>query len=250
MIQQHSTPAPEVLPLGQDGVLVRFAKQASFEATAACLAFQRVVEDANLPGLTDVVPSLISVLLQFDPARTDRAAVTAATSALLDGRDWLHDPLPAPKRCWHIPVAFGGQFGPQLTDFASVSGLSEDTIVAEAQETELRVLAIGFAPGQPYLGYLPEGWQVPRQSSLTPRVPAGAIATAIRQMVLFTSASTTGWRQIAETGFRPFLQERSESFLLRQGDAMRLHQVSHDAYRDLLKDNAEGLGGARCEVLS
>lgn len=241
--------APEVLPLGQDSLLVRFARAASFEATAACLAFQRAVETLALTGVRDVVPSLTSVSVQFDPSVLDRATLVAAITPLLSeaATDAL---LPAPTRRWHIPVAFGGDFGPQLSEFAEVSGLSEAQILKDAQETELRVLAIGFAPGQPYLGYLPEGWQVPRQRNLTPRVPAGAIATAVRQMVLFTNASTTGWRQIAETGFRPFLQDRAEPFLLRQGDALRLEQVSHDTYRDLKRNDAEGLGGAKCEVLT
>ncbi|MCG7493258.1 allophanate hydrolase subunit 1 [Thalassobius sp. Cn5-15] len=240
----------EVLPLGQTGVLVRFARHASPAATARCLQLRNALATQTIHGVVEVIPSLTSVLLQFDPTQTNRAAVAKAVKARFTPQDTAEDALPAPSRRWHIPVTFGGEFGPQLADFATLSGLSEDAVVTQAQETELRVLAIGFAPGQPYLGYLPPAWQVPRQRDLTPQVPAGAIVTAVRQMVLFCNASTTGWRQIAQTGFRPFLRDRAEAFLLQQGDALCLHHVSHDTYRDLMRDNADGMGGARLEVLT
>jgi KipI family sensor histidine kinase inhibitor len=245
----HDTAPAEVLALGQTSILVRFGRHASDAATAACLAFNDDVRAAAFSGVTDVVPSLTSVLVQFDPTVTTRATLGAALQPLIDDRP-TNAQLPAAKRRWHIPVAFGGEHGPQLQDFAEHSGLTQAQIIADAQATDLRVLAIGFAPGQPYLGYLPDTWQVPRQRELTPQVPAGAIVTAVRQMVLFCNASTTGWRQIAQTGFRPFLRERSEAFVLQQGDALRLHQVSDSEYRALIAQNNDGLGGARLEVLT
>lgn len=241
---------PETLPLGQDAILVRFARTPSYEAAAACQAFHQMLQQKELPHVVEIVPSLISVLIRFDRAQTTRAALLTVLNPLLDAENWLQTALPAPHRRWDIPVAFGGAHGPQLEEFAALAGLSPEACIQEAGAADLRVLAIGFAPGQPYLGYLPDHWNVPRQRELTPLVPGGAIVTAVQQMVLFTSASTTGWRQIGQTGFRPFLMERATPFLLKQGDALRLCPVSHDSYADLLRSNTDGLGGARCEVLT
>jgi 5-oxoprolinase (ATP-hydrolysing) subunit B len=49
----------------------------------------------------------------------------------------------------------------------------------------VRVLAVGFAPGQPYLGPLGEEWNLPRLKALQ-QVPAGALVQAISQFVLFS----------------------------------------------------------------
>jgi allophanate hydrolase subunit 1 len=67
----------------------------------------------------------------------------------------------------------------------------------------VRVLAVGFAPGQPYLGPLGEEWNLPRLKALQ-QVPAGALVQAISQFVLFTGPAPTGWRHVGQTAFRCF----------------------------------------------
>jgi inhibitor of KinA len=85
---------------------------------------------------------------------------------------------------------------------------AEAAAEAICPSARLRVLAIGFAPGQPYLGELPERWALPRQTGLTPEVPEGAVTVAVRQVVLFANPSPTGWRWVGRTAFRCFRPER------------------------------------------
>ena len=132
---------------------------------------------------------------------------------------------------------------------AALAGVTEAQALRDLTQTELRVLAIGFAPGQPYIGRLPEAWEIPRQPQLTPSVPAGALVVALRQLVLFGNVSTTGWRQIGLCAFRPFKIDRAHPFALRQGDAIRLVAAPLDEIRALGR-NPDALGGARCEVLT
>ena len=234
---------PEVLPLGQDGVLVRFSRVPSASAAGAVLAFAADLRGSLPDGAVEAVPSLTSVLLRFDPGAVSRATVAAEMERRAGSRDWLAAPLPPPARRWTVPAVFGGEAGPQLAEFAALSGKSEARLVEEATATDLRVLAIGFTAGLPYLGLLPPDWEVPRQPQMTPQVPAGTIAAAVRQLVIFPADSATGWRRIGRTGFRPFLASRSEPFLLRPGDALRLRVVAE------VVEDADGIGGATCEVL-
>ncbi|WP_161556073.1 carboxyltransferase domain-containing protein [Mangrovicoccus ximenensis] len=155
---------------------------------------------------------------------------------------------PAPQRRWHIPVAFGGNHGPQLAEVAELAGTREEEAVRQICAAELRVLAIGFAPGQPYIGLLPERWNFPRMSALNPEVPAGALTIAVRQIVMFTAASPTGWRQVGRAAFRNFLPGREPPVPLRAGDAIRYVPVSADEYETLAAAE-DGLGGATLEVL-
>lgn len=247
MSEGEDPTTPEVLPLGQEGVLVRFARRPSAAAAAAVQAFAAEIRAAMPRGAVETVPSLSSVLVRFDPAQVSRDTLARDLETRAVERDWLAAPLPAPERRWHVPAAFGGEAGPQLDEFAAKAGIPADRLVTEATGADLRVLAIGFTAGLPYLGLLPPGWDVPRQPALTPRVPAGAIAAAVRQLVIFPADSATGWRQIGRTAFRPFLQTRAEPFLLRPGDALRLAPVSDSELASL--EDADGIGGARCEVL-
>src|SRR5690606_20631956 len=126
-----------------------------------------------------------------------------------------------PARRWTIPVAFGDEHGPQLDEVAKAVGCSPDAAIRQICDADLRVLVIGFAPGQPYIGLLPEAWNLPRQSGLTPSVPTGAIVVAGRQIVMFGAESTTGWRQVGRTAFRSVRPTDETPMPLMPGDAIR-----------------------------
>lgn len=235
---------PALFPLGMDAFLVRFADRFDEAANRAAQAFAAAACD--LPGTVEVLPALASTMVRFDVTRTDRASGTKALQSLLDSRDWLALPPLAPTRCWHLPLSFDGEDAPGLAEAAAKAGLSQHSAVAQILAATPRVLAIGFAPGQPYIGLLPEPWNFPRQSSLT-NVPAGALVAAIRQLVLFANPSPTGWIQIARTSFRPFDARADDPTPLRAGDQIRFARVPGS---DLARLCDEPLGGARLEVLS
>lgn len=241
---------PEILPFGQTGILVRFGREFSMRASQAARGFAERVRAQGIVGVSHVNPSLVSVHVGFDAGLISRRELSARLAQLLAAPDAGARENPAAgRRRWHVPAAFGGEDGPQLGEFARLAGRSEADLIAEATGTDLDVLAIGFAPGQPYLGLLPESWDIPRQSTLTPRIPAGTIAAAIRQIVLFANDSPTGWRAIGRVAFRPFVAHRDAPFLLRTGDVVRFTPTSAAGLRALEAD-PDGLGGAICEDLA
>ncbi|RYH03524.1 carboxyltransferase domain-containing protein [Salipiger sp. IMCC34102] len=232
----------QIAPLGQDGVLVRFGDGATAHPAKA-RSFGATVRGAGLDGIGEVATSLASTLVRFDPRAVSRATVEVHLRALLATPREI---AATESRLWTIPASFGGDDGPQLADAAGLADLSPEAAIAEIAETELSVLTIGFAPGQPYLGHLPERWDLPRQTDLTPRVPEGALVVALRQIVLFANPSPTGWRQVGRTAFRPFRPDRAEPFALRAGDRIRFSPVDARTLRDL-GQAPDGLGGAICE---
>ena len=238
-----SPTAPEIVPAGLDAVVVRFAEQFTPEANAAARALARELIADPLPGQTEVAPMLASVLIRFARGQTTAATLGAELAARLATP---HAPFAGSGRIWHLPAAFDPQNAPQLAEVASIVGRPPDQIVTEFCATDLTVLALGFAPGQPYLGLLPPHWQMPRMDALNPRVPPGAITTAIRQIVLFANASPTGWRMIGRTAFRPFQPGTDHPFPLAAGDRLRFHAVAPSELAALL-DAGDPLGGARLE---
>ncbi|MBE0412299.1 carboxyltransferase domain-containing protein [Yoonia sp.] len=239
-------PAPELRPLGVDGVLVRFAATLTEAANQRALAFRDQVNAMNLPGVTEVASSLVSVRVGFDPAQTARQTVV---DALQTACARLDDAVTAPKRRWDIPVAFGPDHAPQLTEAAALAGVTPEQAVTEIEAQILRVIAIGFAPGQPYLGMLPPHWDIPRQTSLTAQMPNGALVAAVRQLIIFAADAPTGWRHIGQTAFRVYRPDSDTPFPLSPGDAVRFRAVSDSEYV-ALRQNTDTNGGARCTVLS
>lgn len=65
------------------------------------------------------------------------------------------------SRFIEIPVTYGGEAGPDLAEVARHSGLSEKQVVELHASVDYVVWFIGFQPGFPYLGSLPEQLHTP-----------------------------------------------------------------------------------------
>ncbi|MBB05795.1 MAG: allophanate hydrolase [Pseudooceanicola sp.] len=244
------SPLPEILPHGADGILLRLGLSARESTVAAVQILRAAMEDACPHGVEEIASSLTSVYLRFDPARTTRAEVCATAQSIARGVDLSATTLPAPRHRWTIPVVLGGEHGPHFDEMVRATGHSDQRAREVLLSARLRVLAIGFAPGLPYMGLLPEAWDVPRLRDVTPKVPACALVAAVRQLIIFTNPTPTGWRHIGQTAFHGFQVGRDPATALSAGDEIRLEQMTPADLHGLQTDNPDGLGGARCEVLS
>ena len=209
---------PQIRTAGYDGFVVTFGDRLSESANSAALAFRDSIEKAGWDGVEECSTSLVSSYLRFDPLLRAHDDMRAALENLVKTRDWFTAPLPSGRRLWRVPTVFGGAEAPQFAEAAGMAGLSDQDAIASIATTRVRVQTIGFAPGMPYLGELSPEWDIPRQTELTPQVPAGGLCVAIRQLVLFPVPTPTGWRQIGQTALTLFRPEAPDPFLLRPGD--------------------------------
>ncbi|WP_342750166.1 5-oxoprolinase subunit B family protein [Albidovulum inexpectatum] len=235
-------------PLGVDGLLVSFGDRLGETANRAALSFRAAVQSAGLQGLAETAASLASVYLRFDPEGFDPAKAEQAVCALLASRDWYGAELPKGRRLWRIPCIFDPALAPQLAEAAQAAGMTVEAAIRSITRTRLRVQTIGFAPGQPYLGELSAEWDIPRQTRLTDRVPVGALCVAIRQMVLFSVSTPTGWRHVGQTAFRAFRPDSDQPFVLRAGDEVLFVPAPAETYPSLCESGPDG--GATVEPIA
>ena len=218
---------PRITPLGLDGLLVTFADEIGEEANRAAIAFRAAIDAEGWEGVTETASSLTSAYLTFDPAAARFEDLSDTVEDLLASRDWSAEKLPSGRRRVTIPACFEGDHAPQLADAATLTGLSPEAAVEELCAAPLRALAVGFAPGQGYLGTLPEHWNLDRQKDITPNVPVGAVVVAVRQAIIFATTTPTGWRQVGMTRFRAFRPDDAEDpIAIAPGDEVRLRPVS------------------------
>ncbi|QMU59816.1 MAG: carboxyltransferase domain-containing protein [Boseongicola sp.] len=234
---------PQVLPLGPDGILVRFGEALSDSANRAALAFRGAVEARAINGVCELASSLTSVMIRFQPDSLTRKALSGHLRDLLDQQDWTKAPLPRGRKLWTLPVVFGGSHGPELDETAALANISPDQAIDQICAAQTRVLALGFAPGQPYLGLLDDHWNIPRRADVTAQVPQGAIVVAVRQIIPFANAAPTGWRQIGQTPFKCFDAVRENPIAFTAGDEVTFTPIKASAF-DTLAQSPDGLGGA------
>jgi KipI family sensor histidine kinase inhibitor len=248
MDRQDTAAYPLVRRAGLSGILVSFGGSLSEASNRAALAFRTSVEARAMEGVVETMASLASVFVRFDPFALPHGKLEGALRDLLAAQDWLQAPLPAGRRFWRVPTVYGTDLAPQLAEAADAAGMSEAQAIDSLSAARVRVLTIGFAPGQPYLGSLGPEWDLPRQTELTPKVPRGALVQAIRQFVLFTNPAPTGWRHVGQTGFTLFQAGASQPFALRPGDEMQFEPVSKPEFLKLCEDDPLRGGAAAEEI--
>jgi len=238
---------PQIAPVGLSGVLVSFADRLEDRANIAAISLRAQIDALAWPEITETASTLVSTYLAVDLVTTPFEEIAARLQPLLSARDWHDIALPGGRKLWTLPMCFGTERAPQLADTCQAAGLSEAQGKAALMAARTRVITLGYAPGQPYLGLLGEVWNVPRQTDLTPQVPAGALVLAIRQFVLFTAAMPTGWRHVGQTAFRPFDAERGQRGAFRPGDEGRFEAISRQELEAL--EAGDSWGGATWEAL-
>ena len=206
----------DVIPLGDRALLARF--EADREATA----WAEAVREANGPGVVDVVPAFRSVAVHADPGAIDLERLEAWLRSLA-----VPEQSAARGRSFRVPVRYDGE---DLAEVARRLGLEADEVVERHAAASYTVRAIGFLPGFPYLGELPEGLRgLPRRDRPRTQVPAGSLAIVGDQSCLYPKESPGGWHLLGRTPLT--IADPADGFFpLRAGDLVRFVPINADEF--------------------
>lgn len=202
---------------GEAAALVELDGPIEAQALAASL------RQAQIPWLLGAVPGLSSLLVEFDPLEVEAVDVQRHLLAALGS---LSSVAPTPGRHRTIPVAYGGEFGPDLEEIAAHAQLSAAEVIRLHAAAELRVLFDGFAPGFAYLGGLPEEIRVPRLTTPRTRTPRGSVAIADAMTGIYPADLPGGWRVIGRTPLDLFDASREPPAYLVPGDTVRFEPIA------------------------
>ncbi|WP_147111633.1 allophanate hydrolase subunit 1 [Tateyamaria sp. syn59] len=244
-----ATYVPRVRSVGLEGVLVTFGDTATDAANRAAIAFRSEIDGQDWDMVAESSSTLVSAFFRIDLSEHRFEDIAARLEDVLSRQNWGAAPLPAGRALWTIPAVFGGDRAPQLREAAEAAGLSEADAMQDLTSTRLRVLTLGFAPGQPYLGTLSDAWNIPRQKQLTPNVPAGALVAAVRQICLFAKDTPTGWLHVGQSAFACFRPSGDTPFPLAPGDEVQFADISARELARIEAKVTDGTGGATRTVL-
>jgi len=132
--------------------------------------------------------------------------------------------VPEPKTL-SVPVVYGGEYGPDLDWVAGFHKISPEQVVTLHTGTTYRVYMIGFTPGYPYLGELPEALATPRRETPRTVVPQGSVAIAQRQTGIYPVQSPGGWHILGWTPIRLFDASQWPPTPLEMGDRVRFFPI-------------------------
>ena len=210
-------------PLGDACLVVRLGTGVDAVTSRAVAAATASLAAAALPGVVDLAPTSNTVAVVYDPLRACPGDLSAAILARLRS---LKGTAPATGAIVEIPVAYGGDDGPDLAAVAAHTGLDPEEVVRLHTTADHVVGMIGFAPGFPYLLGLPPALAIPRRATPRTRVPAGSVAIAELQTGIYPRTTPGGWHVIGRTPRAMFDARRDPPALLRAGDLVRFVPVA------------------------
>lgn len=218
--------------LGDSAVVLTLAGKVD-EAMAARVQALAVEIGRHPPtGTVDVVPAFATIAIFYDLSRVGSYERFCAELRVIAGRADATAVSSAPRRV-EIPVCYGGEFGPDLTELAVKHGMPAEAIAARHCGGDYLVHAIGFAPGFPYLGGLPPELATPRRATPRALVPGGSVGIGGSQTGIYPLATPGGWNLIGRTPLRLFDPARTPPALLAAGDRVAFRAVSETEFHAL-----------------
>jgi len=214
---------PRIIYASDHSLLVEFGNVISEEIHAQVVRFSRSMFAANASGILNIHPAYASVLISFDP----RSASPSMLMELAESK--LRETGPGEElspRTVEIPVCYGNEFGPDLSDAAAYHNMTPEDVIRYHSSARYIVYFLGFTPGFPYLGGMPKNIAIPRRAIPRLQVPAGSVGIAGDQTGVYPAASPGGWRLIGRTPLRLFRVDRDPPVLLRIDDRVKFVPIS------------------------
>jgi len=198
------------------------------EVNTRVRALEFLVQHKAVTGVVETVPSFRSLLVYYDPAMVSYEALCATLTELAAQAE--HASLP-PARVVELPCCYDDpSLGIDLEPAAERLGLSADDLVRAHAGARYLVYFIGFTPGLPYLGGLPERIRLPRLETPRTKVPAGSVGIGGIQVCIYSVESPGGYWILGRTPLRLYDPGAPEPILLRPGDHIRFRAVDRGEY--------------------
>ncbi len=220
---------PRIYNIHDQAITIEFAAAINEATNMQVIALQHAVESNPIKGFIEAVPAYSSLTVYFSEQ------VSAATI-----RSWLSDLSAQISNIIHasstlgkqisIPVCYDPSLGTDLDWVAAHLNLSLEEIISLHTSVAYRVYMIGFIPGFPYMGTLPEQLEVPRKQTPAMKIPAGSVAIAGKQTGIYPAEVPGGWQVIGRTPLKMFDPSTTPCSFLNAGDIVQFKPITLEAF--------------------
>ncbi len=215
MLRDRARDVPHVSAMGLGAVLFEAPGAFDLENQRRIWALAQAV--SAWPEVREAAPGMTNLLISFhDPIRDPHSVERDLSAAWAAAA-----PAPVEGRLFELPVAYGGEGGPDLDHMAQETGLPREEVVAIHAGRDYTVFALGSHPGYGYLGTVDPRLFIPRRQIPRVSIPAGAVSIGGWQTGASASDGPSGWHTIGHTPQRFFDPAAAAPAMLRPGDRIR-----------------------------
>jgi len=227
----------EILPCGDTAVLIRFEQKIDPEILRQVTMMTNAIKKAEIKGILDMIPAYASILVCFDPLKTDMRSIIEKIEKVKPEKQNEKEE----QRMIRIPVLYGRPFAEDLDHVAKHAGITTEEVIQIHTANTYPVYMIGFLPGFPYLGNLDERIHTSRRTTPRTDIPAGAVGIGGSQTGVYPIPSPGGWHIIGQTPVKLYDPDQKQPVLLQSGDLIRFYAIDEEEYEKI-----EKAGGKLC----
>ena len=220
---------PRIYNIHDRAITIEFSAAISEATNLQVIALQHAIESNPFKGFIECVPAYGSLTVYF----SEQVSAVAVRSWLSDLGAKISDtidPSSTPGRKISIPVCYDPSLGVDLPWVSSHLNLSLEEIISLHTSVAYRVYMIGFIPGFPYMGTLPERLEVPRKQTPSLKIPMGSVAIAGKQTGIYPAEVPGGWQVIGRTPLKMFDTSTSPCSFLNAGDLVTFMPITLDVF--------------------
>jgi len=225
-------------------------------------AVRRKLEETEIKGLIEIVPSFETILYHFDPLEIDINTLIGEIIAIENEIQSLEN-IELETRLIRLPIVFDEsevrkciekyvktirpdapncKNGSNLEYVASYNGITVEELKEKFLKTEWFVATIGFYPGLPF--YLPLdptcALTAPKYNPPRTWTPEGTVDLADYVSTIFGVPSAGGYQLIGRTApifqaVQKHLQFKESPVLLKPGDVIKYYEISEEELHEIYK---------------
>ena len=214
--------------MGDRSLLVELGDRISPDVNRQVRELFVMLEKNPVKGVLETIPAYRSLLVIYDPLITNTILLQHQIKDLQKKSEVVDTPEP---KTVEIPVVYGGEFGADLEWVARYHKTTTEEVVQLHTAKTYQVYMIGFTPGFPYMGELPERLATPRRETPRTTIPEGSVGIAQRQTGIYPVESPGGWHILGRTPMKLFNPLQIPPTLLEMGDLVRFFPIEEGEFK-------------------
>ena len=186
---------PKPVIAGENSIIVYIGDTVDANNAVILSMIDRAVKEKFAHAILDTVPSYISILITYDYRVVGAQDIIDFVRSL----DLSQNAKNTNGKTIEIPVCYDRRCGADIDDLLASNGITHDEMIELHSTPSYVVQAVGFIPGQPFLGPVHEKLIKGRHQKPRAQVPAGSVGIAGIQTGIYPVASAGGWQLIGRT---------------------------------------------------
>ncbi|MDX2047203.1 MAG: 5-oxoprolinase subunit PxpB [Chitinophagaceae bacterium] len=233
-------PLYQIHPLSETAVTIEFGKEISPLIHQQVMQADKLLKSAAFQWWIENVPAYTTLTVFYNPAEVkhsnDLHGATAGNKVIEIIKQALQFSGVTETENRNeiiVPVCYDEEFAYDIGYVASCHHISADEVIQLHTQTGYTVYMMGFTPGFPYMGVLPEQLDTPRKTTPRAEVAAGSVGIAGKQTGIYPFATPGGWQIIGRTPLKLFDVKREGPAIFQPGDKVKFEAITKETFYQL-----------------